>query len=49
MITTLISVGAIALLFMIAAVMRPRVGCGGHCDSCAHACNSVNGDGQHVA
>lgn len=49
MITTIVSVGAIALLFMVAALLRPRVGCGGACDSCEHACNSVEMDGHHVA
>lgn len=50
MMTTLVSVGAIALLFMLAGALRTRVGCSGSCDACGHnSCSSVNADGNHVA
>jgi uncharacterized ferredoxin-like protein len=50
MITTLVSVGAIALLFMLAGALRTRVGCSGNCDACGrNSCSSVNADENHVA
>jgi hypothetical protein len=49
MMTTLVSVGAIALLFMVAGALRTRVGCSGSCDACGrNACSSINADENHA-
>ena len=47
MTTSLLSVAAFALLFALAAVLRPRMGCGAGCDRCAGPCPLEKGsDGR---
>lgn len=47
MTTSLLSVAAFALLFALAAVLRPRAGCGGDCGHCERSCTLADGN-DHV-
>jgi len=42
----LTAVVTMALLFVLAGLLRIRLGCGSHCDTCAHDCESDT-EGRH--
>ena len=44
MTATILSVAAFALLFGLAGVLRPRMGCGGNCGGCSGACPHAEKD-----
>ena len=41
MMQAVISVGALALLFVVFGLLKPRAGCGAHCSACAGACQRL--------
>ena len=48
MTTTLLSIGAVALLFALFGLLRPRAGCGGNCAACGGgACRRDAREDEH--
>jgi hypothetical protein len=47
--SVVIPILAVMALAVVHGFLKPRAGCGSHCDVCTHACTSVNTDDQHVA
>jgi hypothetical protein len=42
----LIAIVTMAVIFVLAGLLRIKLGCGGHCDSCSNDCE-IDTEGRH--
>ena len=48
MIETLLSIGALALLFALFGLLKPRAGCGSNCGLCQRSCKTQSSNDDHA-